>query len=75
MPLFESKRRVQAMGSSLAITLPAFFVKANEIEKGKEIKVFYNLDDVLVAYCDEAPESLIERLKTIITRLEEKNPA
>ena len=60
------------MGSSLAITLPAFFVKVNEIEKGKEIKVYYNLNDVLIACCDETPESLIENLKTIITRLEEK---
>ena len=34
MPVFESERKVQAFGSSLAFTLPALFVKANEIKKG-----------------------------------------
>jgi shikimate kinase len=34
MPVFESSRKVQVFGSSLALTLPAMFVKVNEIEKG-----------------------------------------
>ena len=48
MPIFESSRKVQAVGTSLALTLPALFVKANEIEKGAISKVYYNLDGVLI---------------------------
>jgi antitoxin component of MazEF toxin-antitoxin module len=48
MPVFESSRKVQVFGSSLALTLPALFVKANEVEKGSVGKVYYGLDGVLV---------------------------
>ena len=33
MRMYESSRKVQVFDSSLALPLPAFFVKANEIEK------------------------------------------
>jgi hypothetical protein len=39
MPVFESSRKVQVFGSSLALTLPAMFVKVNEIEKGDKGKL------------------------------------
>ena len=54
MPVFKSSRKVQTFGSSLAMTLPAMFVKANEIEKGSVLKVHYNLNGVLViSNCDD----------------------
>ena len=56
MPIFESSRKVQVFGSSLAVTLPAFFVKANEIEKGSIGKVYYGLEGILVV-------SLVDDLK------------
>ena len=54
MPVFKSSRKVQTFGSSLAMTLPAMFVKANEIEKGSVVEVHYNLNGVLViSNCDD----------------------
>lgn len=72
MPVFESRRKVQAFGSSLALTLPAVFVKANKVEKGSEVRVVYGLDGVLVVSWDEDPEALIEHLMSIVDRLEER---
>jgi len=72
MPVFESKRKVQVMGSSLAMTLPALFAKANEIEKGSVIKVFYNLEGVLIASCGGDSEAMLESLTSIIDNLNEK---
>ena len=72
MPVFESSRKVQVSGSSLAMTLPAMFVKANEIEKGCIVNVLYGLEGVLVLSRIEDPEVLMERLMKIIGKLEEK---
>jgi len=72
MPVFESKRKVQATGSSLSITLPAFFVKANEVEKGSLLKVFYNLDGVLIVSCGDDAEAVLENLMSIQSMLDEK---
>jgi len=72
MPVFESRRKVQALGSSLALTLPAFFVKANEVEKGSEAKVFFGLEGVLVVSWIEDPEALRKNLMAIMDKLEEK---
>jgi len=71
MPVFESSRKVQVFGSSLAMTLPAMFVKANEVEKGSVLSVLYGLDGVLVASWVETPEALRERLVEIIEKLDE----
>ena len=71
MPVFESSRKVQVFGSSLAMTLPALFVKANEIEKGSILDVLYGLDGVLVASGIDTPEALRERLVEIIEKLDE----
>ena len=72
MPVFESSWKVQVFGSSLAMTLPAMFVKANEVEKGSVLSVLYGLDGVLVASWVETPEALRERLVEIIEKLDEK---
>ena len=73
MPVFETSRKVQVFGSSLATTLPALFVKANEVEKGEKLSVFYNLDGVLVISTFEDADVLSERLKNIIELLEKKD--
>ena len=72
MPVFESSRKVQVFGSSLAMTLPAMFVKANEIKKGSVMNVYYGLDGVLVIYWVENEENLNKSLRNIIEKLEEK---
>jgi len=72
MPVFESSRKVQVSGSSLAMTLPALFVKANEIEKGSVLNVLYGLDGVLVLFQCEDFESIRECLIEIIEKIEEK---
>jgi antitoxin component of MazEF toxin-antitoxin module len=71
MPVFESSRKVQVFGSSLAMTLPALFVKASEVEKGSVLSVMYGLDGVLVASGVDTPEALRERLVEIIEKLDE----
>ena len=73
MPVFESSRKVQVFGSSLALTLPALFVKANEIEKGSVVKVFYGLEGVLIVSRVEDNEATVDRLMAIIKKLEEDN--
>ena len=72
MPVFESERKVQATGSSLSITLPAFFVKANEIRKGSLLKVVYNLDGVLIVFCGDDSEVMLEHLKAIQKKIDEE---
>ncbi len=72
MPVFESSRKVQVSGSSLALTLPAMFVKACEIEKGSVINVLYGLDGVLVLFQCEDFETVREYLIEIIEKIEEK---
>jgi antitoxin component of MazEF toxin-antitoxin module len=72
MPVFESSRKVQVMGSSLAMTLPALFVKANEIEKGNEMNVIYCLDGVLVLSRFEDYNDIRDRLMKILDNLDEK---
>ena len=72
MPVFESSRKVQVFGSSLAMTLPALFVKANEIEKGSVMNVLFGLDGVLVLFNCEDPETLRKCLIDILEKLEEK---
>jgi hypothetical protein len=46
MPLFKTSRKVQMFGDSLALTIPSMFVKINDIEKGKRMRVFYDLEHV-----------------------------
>ena len=72
MPIFESSRKVQTFGSSLAMTLPAMFVKANEIEKGSVVNVLYGLEGVLIVCSVDDPEAVREYLNGIMDKLEEK---
>ena len=72
MPVFESSRKVQVSGSSLATTLPALFVKANEIEKGSVLNVLYGLNGVLVLSQCEDFETVRECLIEILDKIEEK---
>lgn len=71
MPVFESSRKVQVSGSSLALTLPAMFVKASEIEKGSVMNVLYGLDGVLIISLGEDQQTL-EGLMKILEKLEKK---
>ena len=72
MPVFESSRKVQVFGSSLALTLPSLFVKANEIEKGCIVNILYGLEGVMVVSRTEDPETLLGCLASIINKLEER---
>lgn len=69
MPVFESSRKVQVSGSSLAMTLPSLFVKVNEIEKGTVVNVLYGLDGVLVLSRCEGRQT-IEGLMKILEKIE-----
>jgi hypothetical protein len=71
MPIFESSRKVQNFGSSLALTLPAMFVKANEVEKGAVMRVLYGLDGVLVVSKIDDDIEIINRLSIILEKLNE----
>lgn len=73
MPVFKSSRKVQGFGSSLAVTLPALFVKACEIEKGLELEVLFGLDGVLVlSDCVDTVE-LKDKLMVIVDKITENN--
>jgi hypothetical protein len=72
MPLFKTSRKVQLFGDSLALTIPSMFVKINSIEKGKRMKIFYDLYGTLVvANCKDEKE-LITYLQKFLETLEEK---
>ena len=71
LPIFKSKRKIQGLGSSLAITLPSFFVKANEVEKGLELKVHYNLKGLFIVSKNNDSLSLTNSLKDIRRKLEQ----
>jgi antitoxin component of MazEF toxin-antitoxin module len=72
MPVFESSRKVQVFGSSLALTLPAMFVKVNEIEKGSKMNVLYGLDGVLIISNITDKKELKISLINIIDEIREK---
>ncbi len=73
MPIIESSRKVQYFGSSLAMTLPAMFVKACEIEKGTRLNVLYGLDGVLILSKCETADKIIESLNNLISKLNSAN--
>ena len=73
MPVFESSRKVQVFGSSLAMTLPAMFVKACEIRKGSRLNVFYGLDGVLVLSKCEDVGLTLDMLEKIVEDLDVQN--
>ena len=64
MPLFKTSRKIQMFGDSLALTIPSMFVKINDIEKGKKMRIFYDLEGTLIiANCLNE-----EELKTCILK-------
>lgn len=69
MSVYEDSRKVQALGSSLAVTLPAFFVELCGLEPGSEVRVIYGLDGVLVVVKDDNLLNLREGLLEIIEKL------
>ncbi len=69
MPVFESSRKVQVFGSSLAMTLPAMFAKVCEIKKGSFLNVYYGLDGVLVLSRFDDVDLMKEMLEKIIEEL------
>ncbi len=73
IPYFQSKRKVQGFGTSLAITLPALFVKGNEIKKGCETTTFFSFDGCLIASWLDDKDNLIKVLKELLNELEKKN--
>ena len=78
MPVFESSRKVQLFGSSLAMTLPALFVKTNEIKKGQHMNVLFGLDWVLIMsqgndqHAREGLLKILEKLVDSISKQDEK---
>jgi antitoxin component of MazEF toxin-antitoxin module len=73
MNLFKCKRKVQKFGSSYAVTLPSFFVKANEIEKGVKLSIHYNIDGVLIISKFDNIKTK-EKLEKIIYQIEPESP-
>lgn len=69
MPVFESSRKVQAFGSSYAMTLPSLFVKANEVKKGSIGTIFYGLKGVLVISLNDEPEQVKHGLLEILHKI------
>ena len=69
MKLFKTTRKVQLFGSSLALTIPAMFAKINDIEKGKRLTLFYDLNGTLILANCEKEEELICCLKNMIESL------
>jgi antitoxin component of MazEF toxin-antitoxin module len=72
MPLFKTSRKVQMFGTSLAMTIPAMYVKINGIEKGDRLKVFYDLSGVLILRESEDQKELKECLLNFIESLEKE---
>jgi len=72
MPVFEYSRKVQTLGSSLALTIPSLFVKVMEIKKGDALDVIHSLDGVLVVSNSKDVGSLRECLMMLLDMLEDK---
>ena len=70
MKVFECSRKAQAFGNSLALTLPAMFVKVNEVEKGKVLKILYGLDGLMLVSITDDPEAIKAGLKVILEKLD-----
>ncbi len=72
MPVFEYSRKVQTLGSSLALTIPSLFVKVMRIKKGDALDVIHSLDGVLVVSNSKDVGSLRECLTMLLDMLEDK---
>ena len=72
MPLFKTSRKVQMFGTSLALTIPALYVKINGIQKGDRLKVFYDLSGILILRESEDQKELKECLLNFLESLEKE---
>ena len=63
---------MQVFGSSLALTLPAYFVNTNQIEKGSFMNVHYGLAGVLVLSQSKDPEVTLKCLTKIFDAIEQE---
>ena len=72
MKVFECSRKAQAFGNSLALTLPAMFAKVNEVEKGKILKILYDLNGLMLVSITDDPETIKAGLKVMIEKLDNK---
>jgi antitoxin component of MazEF toxin-antitoxin module len=59
------------MGSSLAITLPAFFVKVNDIQKGSKVEAIYGLKGVIIITKLKNKKEIKNYLLKIIENMED----
>ncbi len=73
MPVFESKRKVQETGSSLAITLPVLYVRASDVKKGSKLKVVYDFYGVLIVSNDHDPGNMVKLVSGIVDEVKKKN--
>ena len=71
MPVFTSERKVQRFGSSYAITIPALYVKLNEVKKGSLLNIIYSTDNVMIV-SKVRPEKVLTHLEELIRDIEEK---
>lgn len=74
IPVFESKRKVQEFGTSLAITLPALFVKGNEIKKGCNANTIFSFDGILIASWLDDRDNIKKIIEKMLDELEKKSP-
>ena len=72
MPIYESYRKIQRMGSSLAITLPAFFAKVNDLKQGSNVEVLYGLKGVIIVTKLKNKKEIKKYLLKIIDNIEDK---
>ena len=73
VPIFSSKRKVQSLGDSLALTLPSLYTKINEINKGKHLTTYFCTEDIIIISLDDDFEKLKTNLDIFIRELEKKN--
>lgn len=60
------------MGSSLGMTIPAFFAKYNQIRKGSELKTLYSQDGFMIICSEGNSEETIQRLREVMKELVDK---
>lgn len=64
MVVFKCSRKVQKFGSSMAITIPALFVKINKIKKGSNVEIHYNTNGIMIICIQNSQEN-----KNLLTQL------
>jgi len=60
------------MGSSLGMTIPAFFAKYNQIGKGSELKTLYDNGDFMIICSESNKEETIQKLRRLMEELKQR---